>query len=130
MSNNEEKVFSDYPILLVDDEEHFLHSMFMTLKSAGISNVEKCQDSRKVISLLKEKRFSLILLDILMPYLQGDELLPQILEEQPDVKVIMLTAVKEVETAVECLSIGAFDYLVKPIKSSELIEKVKNALEK
>lgn len=48
MTDNEHGkiVFPDYPVLLVDDEEHFLHSMYMTLKTAGISNVEKCQDSR------------------------------------------------------------------------------------
>jgi DNA-binding NtrC family response regulator len=131
MSNDAhgEKVFPGYPVLLVDDEEHFLNSMNITLKSEGITNVEKCQDSREVIPLLKKKRYSLILLDILMPHIRGNALLPQILEEQPGVKVIMLTAVNEVETAVQCMSAGAVDYLVKPVEKSELIEKVKNNLD-
>jgi FixJ family two-component response regulator len=123
-----EKVFPVYPVLLVDDEEPFLNSIYMTLKSEGITNVERCKDSQEVIPLLKEKRFSLILLDILMPHIRGDVLLPQILEEQPDVKVIMITAVNEIETAVECMSAGAVDYLVKPVEKSQLIEKVKKIL--
>ncbi|MGD2091418.1 MAG: response regulator [Candidatus Aminicenantes bacterium] len=121
-------LYPELPILLVDDEESFLVSLRATLRVDGITNVECCQDSRDVIPLLAQKKFSLIILDILMPHTRGDALLPQILEEQPDVKVIMLTAVNEVETAVECMSVGAMDYLVKPVEKSELIEKVKKIL--
>lgn len=130
MSNDEhgETMFFNYPVLLVDDEEPFLNSLYMTLKSEGITDVERCKDSREVIPLLKKKRYSLVLLDILMPRTQGDALLPQILEEQPGVKVIMLTAVNEVDIAVKCMAEGAIDYLVKPVEKSELIQRIKKIL--
>jgi len=130
MNNDEQgekKPFND-PVLLVDDEEHFLNGIYMTLKSEGFNDVVRCKDSREVIPLLKKKRYSLILLDILMPHVRGDALLSKILEEQPGVKVIMVTAVNNVETAVDCMSEGAADYLLKPVEKSELIEKVKKAL--
>jgi len=129
---NDQKTDGDFfptsPILLVDDEENFLNSLYMTFRSEGISQVERCKDSREVIPMLKQKTYSLIFLDILMPYIRGDKLLPQILEEQPDVKVIMLTAVHEVEIAVKCVDSGAKDYLVKPVEKAALLEKVMNVL--
>jgi DNA-binding NtrC family response regulator len=63
-----------------------------------------------------------------MPHIQGDALLPQILDEQPGIKVIMLTTVNEIETAVKCMADGTVDYLVKTVEVSELIEKVKTIL--
>lgn len=123
------ELYPQFPILIVDDEENFLNSMKMTLKSNGITNIECCQDSQEVISRLKKKRYSLIFLDILMPHTQGDALLPQILEEQPGVKVIMLTAVKEIRIAVKCMHNGAVYYLAKPFEISALIEKVGEALD-
>lgn len=128
MNNDEqkEKFFFNVPILLVDDEEHFLNAMYMTLTSEKFINVDRCNDSREVIPLLKKKWYSLILLDILMPHIRGDVLLSQILEEQPGVKVIMVTAIDDVKIAVKCN--GASDYLVKPVENFELIEKVKEIL--
>lgn len=102
-----------YPILIVDDDEHFLHGFYMKLKSDGITNVEKCQDSGEVMSRLKEKKYSLIYLDIRMPGKPGDELLSEILLKYPDMKITMLTGVNEVDIAVKCMRLGAFNYLVK-----------------
>ncbi|MGE5340486.1 MAG: response regulator [Candidatus Omnitrophota bacterium] len=125
---NKANLTLDLPVLLVDDEELVLQSVYMTLKSAGITNVEKCKDSREVIRMLKQKRYSLILLDILMPHINGVTLLPQIVEEQPGIKVIMLTAVVDIGIAVECIHTGAADYLQKPVEASVLIEKVNHVL--
>lgn len=117
-----------YPILLVDDEENFLNSVYINLKSNGINNVERCRDSLEVIPILEKKKYSLILLDILMPGKRGDELLPKIIEKYPDIPIILLTAVNETETAVECMSYGALDYIVKPTETEHLIKSVRNAL--
>jgi CheY-like chemotaxis protein len=76
-----EKLFPEFPILLVDDEEDVLMSMYMNFKLEGINNVERCPDSLEVMPRLKEKKYSLILLDILMPGIRGDELLPEIVEK-------------------------------------------------
>ncbi|HEX2956828.1 MAG TPA: response regulator [Chitinispirillaceae bacterium] len=103
------------PVLIVDDEAQFLQSAQFSLKTSGISNVQRCDDSRCVLEILSKKKVSIILPDILMPYLTGKELLPQITANFPGVPVIMLTALNEIETAVDCMKAGAFDYLVKPI---------------
>lgn len=116
-------------VLLVDDKEDFLNSMKVTLKQNGITNVECCQDSRNVMPLLKKKKFSLILLDILMPGKRGDELLPEIVEECPEIPVIMLTALDNVKTAFECIKKGAFDYLLKSFETPDLIKKIQHILD-
>ncbi|MFC1898562.1 sigma-54-dependent transcriptional regulator [Candidatus Cloacimonadota bacterium] len=117
------------PVLLVDDEEQFLQSGSFSLRTSGISNVEKCNDSRNVLSLLREKSYSVIILDLMMPYLNGDELLPEIVQEFPEIPVIMHTAVNEVSKAVGCMKKGAFDYLTKPVDKARLVTCVKKAIQ-
>ena len=66
------------PILLVDDEIEMLKSFELTLRSAGIKNILKCHDSREVMPLLSGQEIEVILLDLTMPFISGDELLPLI----------------------------------------------------
>lgn len=117
------------PILLVDDEEHFLLSVELTLSSNGIENIETCKDSNRVIDILASKNYSLVLLDINMPHLSGLDLLPAIVNKYPGIPVIMITAVNDVNSAVFCMKEGAFDYLVKPVDDTRLISSVKRGLE-
>lgn len=117
------------PILLVDDEEHFLLSAELTISSNGIKNVETCQDSRNVLQLLSKKKYSLIVLDINMPNISGSELLPQIVKKYPHIPVVVLTAVNNVENAVQSMKDGAFDYVIKPIDDTRLIATIKRGLE-
>ena len=117
------------PILLVDDEEQFLLSATLTLKSAGMNHVVRCSDSRKVMELLASRDFSLIMMDMMMPHISGRELVPQIIREYPNVPVIILTAVNEVETAVEAMKSGALDYIVKPVDTSRLVSSIRRAVE-
>ncbi len=117
------------PILLIDDEQQFLQSGSFSLRSSGINNVSQCQDSREVMTLLSEQSFSVIVLDILMPNITGRELLPKIVEKYPTTPVIMLTALNEVDTAVECMKNGAFDYLIKPVDKNRLLTTVKRAID-
>jgi DNA-binding NtrC family response regulator len=121
--------FPAAPVLLVDDQELFLASAGMTLASDGITNVESCSDSRAVLSLLASREFSVILLDISMPVLSGRELLPRIVQENPELPVIMLTGINEADTAVGCMKAGAFDYLVKPVEDARLVSAVRRAVE-
>ena len=116
------------PILLIDDEQHFLSSAELILNSSSLINVETCNDSSKVLSLLKDKEYSLIALDINMPNISGIELLPKIIENFPEMPVIMITAINDVENAVECMKLGAFDYLVKPVDDERLISSIKRGL--
>lgn len=119
----------EFPILIVDDEENFLHSAEVTLLSNGVNNVETLSDSRMVLKQMETKRNSLILLDINMPYISGRELLPKIVERYPEVPVIIVTAVNEVEQAVNCMKEGAFDYIVKPISDTRLLTTIKRGLD-
>jgi DNA-binding NtrC family response regulator len=116
-------------VLVVDDETQFLQSASFALRSSGISNVVLCSDSREVLHCLEKQPFAVVLLDVLMPYCTGRELLPQIVGNYPGTAVIMVTAVNEVEVAVECMKGGAFDYLVKPLDKLRLITTVGKALE-
>ena len=122
-------VYPVYPILLVDDEEQFLKSARTILKSAGFNNVEICSDSREVTALLNKQPYSLIALDMRMPHVTGRELAPQIIREYPDVPVLIITALNEVDLAVECMKMGAFDYLVKPVDTTRLVSAVRRAME-
>lgn len=128
MDKKDEITDVDSSVLLVDDEEHFLNSMYLTLQSEGISSVERCKYSSKVMPLLEKKNFPIIFLDILMPDIRGDELLPKIVETYPEILAIMLTAVDQEKIAKKCLSKGAFDYLVKPILTAQLMNSIKKAL--
>lgn len=120
--------FPSLPVLLVDDEEPFLQSMSFTLSAEGINHIIECQDSRKVVALLSGQDFSVVLLDMSMPHLSGWELLPLIVRDHPDIPVIIVTALNEVETAVECMKSGAFDYLVKPVDDVRLLACIRRAI--
>jgi DNA-binding NtrC family response regulator len=117
------------PVLVVDDEEQALTSFEMALRSVSLNHFIKCLDSREVISLLTEQEVEIVLLDLRMPHFTGDELLPQIISDFPDVPVIVITGANDVETAVKCMKLGAFDYMVKPVERSRLIGGVKRAIE-
>lgn len=124
----EKILFPAEPILVVDDETHFLKSVEFILKFEGINNLTLCSDSREVMTLLKSRRFSLILLDLLMPHVTGIELLPEITADFPDIPVIITTAENRIEKAVECIKAGAYDFIVKPLNENRLLVTVKNLI--
>lgn len=117
------------PVLLVDDEPQILLSSGIILRSAGIKDVLTIENSMKVLPLLAKREVAVIVLDLFMPYLSGTELLAQLNGNYPHIPVIIMTAANELETAVECMKAGAFDYLVKPVENSRFISSVKRALE-
>jgi DNA-binding NtrC family response regulator len=121
--------FPPQPVLLVDDEELALSSADLALRSQGIANLQTCRESGRVLELLAGRRFSAILLDLGMPQPTGRELLPQIVQEHPEVPVIVLTGANDVETAVQCMKEGAFDYLLKPVDEARLASSVARAIE-
>jgi DNA-binding NtrC family response regulator len=116
-------------LLLVDDEQHILLSSESLLRFSGIREVKTIDDSRLVLPLLQSANISVIVLDLFMPYVSGKELLSVISRDYPHIPVIVMTAADEVETAVECMKAGAFDYLVKPVENARLISSVKRAME-
>jgi DNA-binding NtrC family response regulator len=122
-------VTPDLPVLLVDDEAHALQSTERMLVSAGITNILTCQDSRKVAGILEKQEICVVLLDLSMPHLSGEELLADVLSAYPEVPAIVVTGANEVETAVRCMRSGAMDYMVKPVEKSRLFSGVRRAIE-
>ena len=116
------------PVLLVDDEESLCGLMSLTLRNAGIRNVQSISDSRKVIPFLEEHGAALVLLDLFMPHLSGQELLGLIRHDHPEIQVVVVSGSNELKLAVECMKLGAIDYLSKPLESNRLIACVNNAL--
>jgi DNA-binding NtrC family response regulator len=81
------------------------------------------------MAMLADQAMSLVLLDLSMPHLSGQEILPKIVEDHPEIPVIIFTGVNDIEIAVECMRIGAFDYMVKPVEESRMVSGVKRAIE-
>jgi len=117
------------PILVVDDEEMTLKSCEVALLSSGLDNIICIQDSRQVAGVLKDHKIGVILLDLTMPNISGEDLLHTISQEYPEIPIIIITGANDVETAVKCMRNGAFDYMVKPIEKSRMISGVHRAIE-
>lgn len=116
-------------VLIVDDERDVLLGCEVTLRSDGIANVLTCNDSRNVLGLLDQHDVGAMVLDLWMPHLSGEDLLEQIRLAHPEIPVVVLTGANDVDTAVRCMRLGAFDYLVKPAESGRLMSVVRRALE-
>jgi DNA-binding NtrC family response regulator len=123
-----ENLFS-VSVLIVDDEPQILLSCSVLLRSAGIKNVFTIDDSRQLMPLLNKHQISVIILDLSMPYISGKELLNEITQHFPQIPVIIMTAMNDLNTAVECMKSGAFDYLVKPVEKDRFVSSVKKTLE-
>lgn len=117
------------PVLLVDDEEEILLNYGMFLKYEGIGPVVGVNDGRKVMNSIRDNDIAVVVLDLVMPHVSGRELLDLIRREHPEIPVVVMTAVQELESAVECMKHGAFDYLVKPVEKDRFVSSVRNALE-
>ena len=121
--------YPQFPILMVDDEMQTLNSFDFVLRSASMNHSIRCQDSRKVMAIFSEQEIEVMLLDLSMPYVSGEELLSMVTKDFPEVPIIVITGSNDVETAVRCMKSGAFDYMVKPVEKSRLISGVKRAIE-
>ena len=124
-----EPLFPSFGILLVDDEPAWLRSVSLTLeRSAGITNIRTCSDSRQVMEILAGGGFGLVLLDLTMPHLSGEELLTLLAEQHPEITCIVISGLNQVATAVNCIKKGAFDYFVKTVEEDRLVGGVLRAI--
>jgi len=124
-----EHLYPEHPLLVVDDELLALKSYEMAFLASGINNVIKCSDSRQVMDIVSSQEIEMVLLDVIMPNVSGTDLLRQINEEFPQLPVIMVTGVNEIESAVDCMKSGAADYILKPVNIDAFIGRVKHVLE-
>jgi DNA-binding NtrC family response regulator len=119
-----------FNVLIVDDERDFMDTLMNRLKKRGI-DVAGCSSGEQALELMKEKIFDVVILDIKMPGgMDGIETLREIKKLRPEAEVLLLTGHGSVETSVEGMKEGAFDYLLKPVKLETLLEKMAKALDK
>jgi DNA-binding NtrC family response regulator len=119
----------NHSVLLVDDEPALLRSASMALRTAEFSEVVTCDDSRRVMAILKEYRFGALVVDLTMPHLSGQQILQEVAIQHPDIPVIVMTATNDLSIAVQCMQDGAVDYLLKPVDRNRLVTAVRRALE-
>ena len=116
------------PILIVDDEASILKSFEITLKTGGITHTVSCNAADHALEMVRSHTPCVILLDLSMPGVSGEEILAKLADDYPDIPVIVVTGDNDVETAVRCMSRGAVDYMVKPVEKSRLISGVKKVV--
>jgi putative two-component system response regulator len=114
-------------VLVVDDEEGIRKALERFLTRLGYQ-VAVAANATEALERLAADRPQTMLCDIRMPDTSGVELLPKVLAQDPDLAVIMLTAIDEPRTAIECLKLGAYDYLIKPVDLDELELALQHAL--
>lgn len=122
-------LFPRHPVLLVDDEDSWLNSFGLKLRSTGINNLLTCNDSRQTMAIMTGQPVSALILDLTMPHLSGEELLPQVIAAHPEVPVIVITGLDLIETAVRCMKLGAYDFFTKVSDEERLVNGVKRAIE-
>jgi putative nucleotidyltransferase with HDIG domain len=116
-------------LLVVDDEDSIRTALSRFLSTKGFE-VENASSGQAALRLLGRERFTVMLCDVRMPGMTGLDVLHQALSDDPDLAVVMLTAVNDAVTATEALAGGAFDYLVKPVELNHLEGALERALHK
>jgi two-component system response regulator CpxR len=113
-------------VLLVDDEKDFVETLAQRLEMREF-NVKTALDGDEALGLIRESEFDVVVLDVLMPGKDGIQTLREIKELKPLISVIMLTGHATVDTAIEGMKLGAYDYLMKPTETESLVEKINSA---
>ncbi len=116
-------------ILVVDDEEIVIRSCTRALADDD-HRVEVARSGAEALKLIEQNGYDVVILDIMMPGVDGLEVLQRAKEAHPDLEIIMVTGLSEVETAVRSMKLGAFDYVPKPFDPDELRLTVDRALER
>jgi len=116
-------------ILVVDDEENLRHLLSLLLKKQGYA-AESAADGAEALEKLAAGSFDFVLSDILMPKMDGRAMLEEIIARKIETTVIMMSAYGNLDTAIECMKLGAYDYISKPFKNDEIVLVLKKAEER
>lgn len=116
----------NFKILVVDDDPDVL-DMLRTYLSSQNMDITTAENGIEALEKLKECEFEVVLSDVMMPEMNGIELLKRVAEGHPDVAIIMLTSMDETKIATQAMQIGAFDYILKPVEFSQLNISISNA---
>jgi two-component system OmpR family response regulator len=116
-------------VLVVDDEADFLETIIKRLQRRKI---DACgvDGGKKALEIVENERFDVVVLDILMPGMDGIETLKLLKKKKPFIEVIILTGHGSVESGLQGMQFGAFDYIMKPAELDELLEKIQQAYER
>ncbi len=116
-------------ILIVEDDPTVGESLRLLLKKRGYS-ILLAANGREAFPLFQQKMIDLVITDVVMPKMDGIELLEAVKRLRPETEVIVISAQGTIEKAVQAMKLGAFDYLVKPCELEDLVERIKAAAEK
>ncbi|MFA4915326.1 MAG: response regulator [Syntrophales bacterium] len=116
-------------ILLVDDEIAFANNIVKLLTKRGY-DVMAVNDGASAIRAIGEKEFDVVILDMKMPVMNGIDTLKEIKKKEPLIEVVILTGHGSIESGVEGMQLGAFDFIMKPISIDDLNEKVHQAYQR
>ena len=114
-------------ILIVDDEKKLRHILQIILEQKGYLT-DSAENGEEALKLIKTNNYSMVMTDIKMPVMDGISLLREIKKIDPDYPVIILTAFGSIESAVEALREGAFDYITKPFEEEKLLITVERSM--
>jgi len=117
-------------VLVIDDDEAVLNYFRILLAQTQCYETQILSDSSKAFETIDAGKFDAILLDMDMPVVHGREVLQYVREKHPGIEVIVITGVEDVQLAVECMKMGAYDYLCKPIDENRLLHTLERAMER
>lgn len=115
--------------MAVDDEIDMLALLKRIIEGKTDYEITVTSEPRNVLRLIQDNYFDLVLLDLKTPGLSGMEVLRQIKETEPDITVIIITAYGTIESAVDAMKIGAFDFIIKPFRPEQILLTIERAME-
>lgn len=125
----QEPKFENLKALLVDDEVEFVTTLAERLQIRGIQ-AQTATDGQEALTTIEAEKPQVVVLDIMMPGISGLDVLDHIKRNYPDIEVILLTGRGSTKEGIEGMRLGAFDFLMKPVKIEELIPRMLEALKK
>lgn len=118
------------PKILVIDDERAIRNTLKEILEYEKYQVELAENAQKALEIIQTSEFDIILCDIKMPDIDGIELLPQLLQVHPDTPVVMISGHGNIDTAVESIKKGAYDFIEKPLDLNRLLITIRNAMDK
>jgi two-component system, OmpR family, response regulator len=119
----------NFNILIVDDEEDFRVTLVKRLQKRN-QQVFGAESGQKALTLMEAMVFDVVVLDVKMPGMDGIETIREMKKKNPLTEVILLTGHASMESGIEGMKLGAFDYVMKPVNIDELLEKIRQAYER
>ena len=119
----------NFNILIVDDEEDFRVTLVKRLQKRN-QQVFGAESGQKALTLMEAMVFDVVVLDVKMPGMDGIETIREMKKKNPLTEVILLTGHASMESGIEGMKLGAFDYVMKPVNIDELLEKIRQAHER